>query len=367
MPIGLIFMRWNELVGNDILAKYPEDIEINNRTLMHVFNTHEYSGERGMISLMVGNTHIASYYTGPITNYCILIILSLGEDPDDYEGCLADISQILLQNVEDESYLELIPSLFQHIINYPKLNYEQQLINIYQNEIKRGIITRLRDEGVFSKSQLTSWLKFKYPEGYGDIDLTLYELVQKDILQIFSVKYERSVMLFLINDLIMFRIPPFKLIKNPSKKGLPKSIETRYQNDCNLFFHNYKISEEDNNKIIKVLSNSQVYNIFNLLRENFLTKKDLEKLEYKGVKNVNNSIKLLLNAQMIKNYQDPAGNDFYALFSDFLIELIIPGYILNVIKTYNDNKTKSDNILIKYLNLLEETYYTLESTKKIVI
>ena len=360
MPVGLIFTRWNELAGNEILAKFPVDIEINKRTLMQVFNTHEYTGERGMISLMVGQTHIASYYTGTDTNYCILIILDVGEDPDDYEGSLADISQILLQNVEDEEYIKLIPSLYQHVSDYPLFNNEQQLINIYQNEIKRGLINRLRDEGAFSKSELISWLKFKYSKGYGDIDLTLYEFVQKEIIQIFSVKNERSVIIFLINDLIMFRHPPFQLLKKSSSKGLPKSHVSLYHYDCNKFFQNYKISEKDNIRVIDALSNSQGYNLFKILRGSFLSRKDIEKLAKRGFKNVNNSIKLLIDAQIIKNYQDEEGNDFYALITDFLIELVIPRYILNVIKTYNDNKSLSEHVLIKYLNLLEEIYNSLE-------
>ncbi len=362
MPIGIIFMKWNELAGNEVLAKYPDDIDINNRTLMQVFNTHEYIGERGMISLMVGQTNIASYYTGPNSNYCILILLSLGEDPDDYEGGLADISQILLQNLEDQKYIELIPSLFQCLSAYPIFNYEQQLINIYQNEIKRYIINRLRDEGVLTKSQLTSWLKIRYSRGYGDIDLTLFQFVQKDIIQMISVKNERSVVLFLVKDLVMFRVPPFKLIKNPSNKGLPKDLESMYKNDCRIFFQTYKVSEEDNINIIDILSNPEVYNIFNMLRESFLKKTDLKKLENKGIHNINDLIKMLLDNQVIKIYHSE-GNDYYALISDFLIDLVIPKYILNVIKSYNENKTKSSQVLIKYLNILEETYNTLERTK----
>jgi len=362
MPVGLIFTRWNELTGNEVLAKYPEDLEISNNTLIQVYNTHEYTGERGMISLMVGQTNIASYYTGPNTNYCILILLSLGEDPDDFEGALAEISQILLQNLEDENYLELIPSLFQRLSAYPIFNYEQQLFNLYQNDIKRNIINRLRDEGMLSKSQLTSWLKFKYSKGYGDIDLTLFEFVQKEIIQILSVKNERSVILFLIKDLVIFRVPPFKLIKNPGNKGLPKDLESIYKSDCTIFFQNYKISEEDNINIIDILSNPQVYNIFNMLRDSFLKKTDLKKLENKGVYNIENLIKLLLDNQLIKVYNSE-GNDYYALISDFLIDLVIPEYILNVIKIYNDNKTISNHVLIKYLNLLKDTYNTLESTE----
>ncbi|MDX1797143.1 MAG: hypothetical protein R3255_00700, partial [Candidatus Lokiarchaeia archaeon] len=64
MPIGLVVMRWDDRVGTEILAKYPEEINVTDKTLMQVYSTHEYSGESGMISLMIGSLNIASYYTG---------------------------------------------------------------------------------------------------------------------------------------------------------------------------------------------------------------------------------------------------------------------------------------------------------------
>ena len=65
MPIGLIIMRWDVRISVQIEAKYPEEITIEDKTLMQIYSAHEYSGEPGMISLLVGPLNIASYFTGP--------------------------------------------------------------------------------------------------------------------------------------------------------------------------------------------------------------------------------------------------------------------------------------------------------------
>ncbi|TFG24506.1 MAG: hypothetical protein EU533_02035, partial [Promethearchaeota archaeon] len=101
MPIGLVVMKWDERVGTEILAKYPEEIIVTDKTLMQVYSTHEYSGESGMISLMVGSLNIASYYTGPAKGCYVLLLLNLDDDPDSYETGLIDVSRMILQNLED--------------------------------------------------------------------------------------------------------------------------------------------------------------------------------------------------------------------------------------------------------------------------
>ncbi len=356
MPVGLIFMRWNEVAGNEILAKFPEDLDVPDRTLMQVFHTHEYTGETGMISLMVGTTNIASYYTGPESNYCVLIVLGLGEDPDVYESSLAEVAQILLQNLDNDKYLKLIPSLYHHIRDYPFFNSEQQLIYLYQNDVKRGIITQLRDEGVVTKSQLITWLRQTYPRGFGDIDLTLFEFIQKDFIQMHSVKDERSMVIFFINDIVMFRKPAFNILKGPHGKGLPKNFEATYMNSSNLFFQNYNPSEEDNLKIINILKNPQAYELLNLLRDNVIKNNDFDRLKKTGIPDIENVFETLLEAQIIMKFQDIEGTTFYALLTDFFITNLTPEYILSVLQKYNKNRTKSKDILSKYLNLLEEAY-----------
>ena len=164
MPIGLVIMRWDIKVSTEILAKYPEELIISDETLMQIYAAHEYTGEPGMISLLVGPLNIASYYTGREKPLYIILLLNLDEDADTYEGGLSDISRVIFQNYEDNAYLEMIPFLFQRLSIYPHLNEEQSLAVTFSDNVNRLIIERLREEGVITKSELKIWLKDRYRE-----------------------------------------------------------------------------------------------------------------------------------------------------------------------------------------------------------
>ncbi|MBY9003824.1 MAG: hypothetical protein KGD73_07620 [Candidatus Lokiarchaeota archaeon] len=364
MPVGLVVMKWDERVGTEILAKYPEEIIVTDKTLMQVYSTHEYSGESGMISLMVGSLNIASYYTGPEKGYYILLLLNLDDDPDSYEGGLVDVSRIILQNLEDEAYIKLIPSLFQRLSVYPTLNNEQQLAITYQDEIKRMIINRLREEGVVSKSELMVWLKDKYRQGFVDLEGVLIELIKRELIKEASVKGMPSELIFLIHDILMLRVPPVQLLKDPADRGLPTQLAEDYRMEVKKFFQNYRPSEQDNLRVIDIVINPQVYETLRLLRTAIVTKNDLEKLKKKGVEDVDEVLKMLWEGQMIQVFQDEMNNEYYALLSDFYVDLIFPKYLLNIIKSEYDRKSKAEQVLVEYLNVLEDAYMSVKSAPK---
>ncbi len=359
MPIGLIFMKWNEITGNEILTKYPEEVEITERNLMQIFDTHDFSGEKGLISLMVGSLNVISWYSGPDTNYCITLLLNIDDDPDDYQDGLSEVSQIILQNLEDDVYLEIIPSLYQKIVQYPSLTFEQKIATTYNNEIKRSLLIQLREEGVILKSDLTNWLQERYLKGFGDLDTILFELVQKEIIEIISVKGERSLVIFFINDITMFRVPPFKLLKNSQESGLPNKLHKTYVIDSHDFFNNYTISELDNLEVVERLISPQFYEMLSSLRKGAIIKKKNERLSVKN----RNVIRILEKSRMMKSYTDTEGNVYYALISDFYIDFHIPQYILHIIKTAHDNNLKSNKVLLKYLDLLENMCSDLKRKK----
>ncbi len=364
MPVGLVVMRWDDREGTEILAKYPEELIITDKTLMQVYSTHEYSGESGMISLMVGSLNIASYYTGPEKGYYILLLLNIDDDPDVYEGGLIDASRTILQNLDEDAYHQLLPSLFRRITVYPTLNEEQQLAITYKDELKRLIINRLREEGVVSKSELIIWLKDRYKPGFIDLEGTIMKLIKRDIVKEASVKGMPSEMIFLINDIVMMRIPAIQLFKAPSDKGLPSQLSEDYTTETRKFFQNYRSSEEDNLKLLEILINPQSYEVLRLLRTAIVTKNDLEKLKKKGVEDIDDILKVLWENQMIQVFRDDRNNEYYALLSDFLIQLIFPKYLLNIIKSEYEKKSKAEQVLIEYLNILESTYLNLKAAPK---
>ncbi|MHA2475264.1 MAG: hypothetical protein ACXAES_18740, partial [Promethearchaeota archaeon] len=165
-PLGIIFMKWDERVGTEILAKYPEETVISEKTLMQIYSTHEYSGEKGVVTLSAGSLNIVSYYSGPEIPYYLVMILNLDDDPDLYEAGLPDVLRTLLDNIEDDTYIQLIPSLFQRLSLFPSLSEEEILALNYQDEMKQMIINNLRDIGVITKSELSVWLKDKFVEGF---------------------------------------------------------------------------------------------------------------------------------------------------------------------------------------------------------
>ena len=364
MPVGLVVMRWDERVGTETLAKYPEEIVITDKTLLQVYSTHEYSGESGVISLMVGSLNIASYYTGPENGYYILLLLNLDDDPDAYEGGLVDASRIILQNLEDDAYVQFIPSLFKKLSVYPTLNEEQRIAMTYQDEIKRMIINRLREEGTVSKSELMVWLKDRYKQGIVDLEGVLIELIKREIIKEASVKGMPSELIFLTYDILMMRIPPDQLLKNPTDKGLPSQLVADYRTETKKFFQNYHPSDQDNLRLIENIINPQVYETLRLLRTAIVTKNDLEKLKKKGVDDVDDVLRMLWETQMIQVFQDDKNNEYYALISDFYIDKIFPKYLLTIIKSEYEKKSKADQVLLEYLTVLENAYLNLKAAVK---
>jgi hypothetical protein len=356
-------MRWDIKVSTEILAKYPEELIIGDETLMQIYAAHEYTGEPGMISLLVGPLNIASYYTGRDKPLYIILLLNLDEDADMFEGGLSDISRVIFQNFEDNAYLEMIPFLFQRLSTYPNLNEEQSLAITYVDSVNQLIINRLREEGVITKSELKIWLKDQYREGFFDVDAILMELIKKEIVKETSVKGMPSELIFLINDLLMLRRPPINLLKNAVERGLPEIFIEEYNVAVKKFFEKYRPSDDDNLKILdEVIADPQVYEILKLLRISVVTKNVLEKLRKKGVDDIDGGLKKLWDNQLIHVFQDNKGNEYYALLSDFHTSLMYPKYIVNTIIHQYSVKSKSNAVLIEYLNVLDDNYRSTKFT-----
>ena len=64
---------------------------------------------------------------------------------------------------------------------------------------------------------------------------------------------------------------------------------------------------------------------------------------------------------MIKVFRDENGVEYYTLLTDFYVNIVFPKYLININKVMNKQKSKTNKVLIQYLNILEETYLNLKS------
>jgi len=365
MAIGMVVMHWDERIGVEIIGKYPEEIVLDEKTLMQLYSQHEFTGEPGMVSIMAGSTNLASYYTGPESAIYVIMVLNTTEDGDAYEDGLAEISRQILLNLDSETLDNVLPSLFQRLSVYPTLNEEQLLAMIYSDEPKRMILKRLQQEAAIPKSELAIWLKDTKRDSFIDIESIVASLVKSTIIKIASVKGLATDVAFLNEDIMILRRPPVKLFLDPVEHHLPKSLKDSYKNQVRTFFKNYKPSEKDNLEIInKVVLDPQCYEVLKLLREAMVTKNDIEKLRKKGVKDIDNTLKALWDSKMIAVFQDESGTEYYCLITDFFAELFFPKYNLDTVRKQYLSKSQNPKALIKALDIMREEYLSIYKNRK---
>ena len=146
------------------------------------------------------------------------------------------------------------------------------------------------------------------------------------------------------------------IFKGPKSHREVSNLIDNYRVESKKFFKEYKPDEDDNLALIELLIDPQVYETLKLLRQAIVTRNDLEKLKKKGVDDVDYVLKKLWQGRMIQVFQDERGNEYYALLSDFYIEKFFPKYLLNVIRSEYAKKSKSNQVLIEYLNVLHDAF-----------
>jgi len=65
--------------------------------------------------LSVKRINLITYYSGAEKGHYVILVLSILEDPDDFEEDYEEIAQIILDNLEEEKYKEMVPSLFKKL------------------------------------------------------------------------------------------------------------------------------------------------------------------------------------------------------------------------------------------------------------
>ncbi|UYP45248.1 hypothetical protein NEF87_001533 [Candidatus Lokiarchaeum ossiferum] len=367
MPTGLVIMHWDERVGVEVLGAYPEEVVIQEKTLMQLYSQHEFTGEAGMVSLTAGAVNLASYYTGPESAVYVILILTAEEDGDVYEEGLAEITRQILMNLESDSLNSILPPLFQRLSVYPTLTEEQRYGMLLNSDVKRMLLNRLREETAISKSEISIWMKDQYREGFVDVENLLAGMVKLGLVKIASVKGLSSDLVFLTEDIMVLRTPPVELVKDPVDHHLPASLKDSYIKEVRNFFELYVPSEADNLAIIdKVLLDPACYEVIKLMREAMVTRNDLEKLRKKGVDDVDRVLKAMWETKMIAVFQDDKNNEYFCLTSDFFIERFYPRYNIDNIRQQYRTRSQNPNALLKALDMMKDEYYAQAKLKKAV-
>jgi hypothetical protein len=358
MPVGLIVFSWNKRIGAEIFAKFPDDFQVSNDTLMRIFSTHTFEESGGFLSMIIGALNIASYYSGPEIGYYISLFLSLEEDPDLYEDAVLDAANIILSNRDIEQIKPLIPSLYARIAFYPKLSDEQKIASSLSDHAKRIILDLLDEDGNSTKGELTNLLKDHLKLDYLDINAVLNSLVKLGLIKISSVKGLPTEAVFLIGNVFVTRTPSIMTLRRIKQLEISSEAQNDYLSEVKTFFKQYKPNPADNERILELFINPDTYTILNLLRLSPVTQIGLNKIKNQ-VSDINLALKKLWDVDLLRLIKNKKGDEYYLLKSDIRVQKFFPEYVINIIRANYNQKTKPNQILLEHLKLLRDTYLLL--------
>jgi hypothetical protein len=363
MPQGMVVWQWNERIGAQVLAKYPNEIILENKTLMQLYSQHLYSARADIVSLYIGALNLISIWTGSVYNYFLSVLLTPEENEEDYRGLISDVMSYLVPYLEQNSYGPIIASIYHRIAEFAGANDEQKMAMIYTSDVNRAILSLLQEEGVFYKDELVIWLEERLKTKLFNFDMLIERLGQLGFLKTQTIEGISGTFLFLLRHLMIFRSPPTNV--DEMLKDYPDpNIKQQFSTEIRKYFQYYNPSERDAVELASIMADQSNYRIISYLRKTLATREGLNKLRMHGVDTPLDRIKELENQDIIMTLKSNTGELLYALKTDIVIDTGIPEYILQLIyETYKDHR-KSNPLLLAYLDILKITFNEKQSKER---
>jgi hypothetical protein len=119
MPKGIVILHWDDATGPVVGEHFPDERFYNEGNLVTAFSSAAMAGTTGFQTLRIGNSNIASFYTGMAVRgrpqYMVAIVLRQDENGEKYKEPLGKISGKLIARRTQENYQQLLADSFKWI------------------------------------------------------------------------------------------------------------------------------------------------------------------------------------------------------------------------------------------------------------
>ncbi len=365
MPKGLIMVRWDDKVGIVAEGKYPDSLVISEDQMMRIFTTHAMGGgEAGFLTMMIEGLNIASYYTGlpeeGKDQFYLALILNDDENPDSFEEALTETLQILIPIRKKPEFKVILGQTYRKINKYLKVTEEQRFAFIFKNK-NRILLLRKLTEGAIPKEVLRKWLGDRIGDEILDLDGLLMPFFKTELVKEFKIKLENQIeeseCLFLIKDVFYMRRPLNNFIEMAEKKKIPSGI-SNYKKEVEDYFKKYKLVETDARESSTFLADPISYEVFNLLRTEFLTREGIEKKLGITESELTPILKTLKKMNFINEFKDKDDKKNY-LITDIHYKTFFPEYMVDSIRRRWGERNISQILALKHLQLLKGIFQGL--------
>jgi hypothetical protein len=360
MPKGIVTVRWDDTQGTVLKAKYPEDLQLTGDEMMRIFTSHAMGeGKAGFMSMKLETMNVASYYTGLAARgepqYYIALILGSDEEAGIFEEPLTETAKDLLKKLDLKNYPAFLVKGYEQLSMYVKLTPEQRLAMIISDPVRKLIFRRLTERCV-SKIELQEWLEQELGTQIGDIDLLLVPLIRAGLIKKTSVEQAPGESVFLVRDIFAAFAPPETIMTKILRSEIKGALAQTGRSQISDFFRKRTPSDDEAGQIAEILTNSDLYEVIQLLRNNVLRKEDLAKQLNKPAKDVDKQLKSLMKIGVVSELSGGGEDNVYLLIADPQIQAFFPEYMIDNIRAHWTLGEISKDMAVKHLQLLREEY-----------
>lgn len=376
MPKAIVLLYWDPVEGARIEYKYPIDADLSRAEAMKIFTSHAIGGgTAGFMSMSIGDKRIVSYFSGIEVEpqRCLVVLLDEAEEPLEYAEILPQSAENLFSQLSimgREEAEEFIRKTFEELKTTTPLTYEQMLFHIFADPLRQYALTKKLIERPYTLKRLQEEVEFETGRTIDNVNIFIRPFKRSGLVIVEDVRTQDGSILkdvvFLIQDAIMYRVPPARILELVELGELPSQISKQYVEDVRNFFTRsydpFADNSEDNESLAKFFLNRMAYQLLLVLRENV---GKVDELAEKAHIDENDARDLLRRMELLDviSFYEVDGEEYVTLKSDVTFKVFFPEYLVDKLQRRVIEGEIPRDVARRHLELLGEMYMRLHGIR----
>lgn len=376
MPKAIVLLYWDPIEGARIEYKYPIDADLSRAEAMKIFTSHAIGGgTAGFMSMSIGDKRIVSYFSGIEVEpqRCLVVLLDEAEEPLEYAEILPQSAENLFSQLSimgREEAEEFIRKTFEELKTTTPLTYEQMLFHIFADPLRQYALTKKLIEKPYTLKRLQEEVEFETGRTIDNVNIFIRPFKRSGLVIVEDVRTQDGSILkdvvFLIQDAIMYRVPPARILELTELGEIPPQISKQYIEDVKNFFTRsydpFADNSEDNESLAKFFLNRMAYQLLLVLRENV---DKISEIAEKAHIDENDAKDLLRRMELLDviSFYDVDGEEYAILKSDVTFKVFFPEYLVDKLQRRVMEGEIPREVAKRHLELLGEMYMRLHGIR----
>jgi len=376
VPKAIVLLYWDPVEGARIEYKYPIDADLSRAEAMKIFTSHAIGGgTAGFMSMSIGDKRIVSYFSGIEVEpqRCLVVLLDEAEEPLEYAEILPQSAENLFSQLSimgREEAEEFIRKTFEELKTTTPLTYEQMLFHIFADPLRQYALTKKLIERPYTLKRLQEEVEFETGRTIDNVNIFIRPFKRSGLVIVEDVRTQDGSILkdvvFLIQDAIMYRVPPGRILELVELGELPSQISKQYVEDVRNFFTRsydpFADNSEDNESLAKFFLNRMAYQLLLVLRENV---GKVDELAEKAHIDENDARDLLRRMELLDviSFYEVNGEEYVTLKSDVTFKVFFPEYLVDKLQRKVIEGEIPRDVARRHLELLGEMYMRLHGIR----